>query len=396
MIKDEKREIRKYLILSAYLLWLCSAVLGITLWNDFTLIKELRNYFMQLAYLMLIITFLFKSQYSQRDVIGIGVILFCCIVSAQSVYNNTIIPVIIFAYFMSEINFEWTLKSTFLLQAIMMIITIVACKTGILEDIIWQEGDRIRYSLGYDYCGYPAHILFFMTLIWFSLRKKARIFEGALFLFLNYGMYVITDSRTDFALSVVGVAGFFIWERSQKYKSLNIIKNHITKYSFMIAAIVSIIVHWIYNEQNSTMAKINMLLNGRLALGHDAITTYGFSLFGQKIRWIGQGSLKADPTRVYNYVDCSFLKEALSYGIVFFIVLGIGFYIASKKIILLKNNILGWAILMSLAYSVINAHLCVLTFNVFILILGGCFSNQMFEKMTVPLLENDERCINVE
>lgn len=385
----KKRQVREYVILVAYLLWMCSAVFGITLWKDFTLIKEVRIYFTQAAYLMLIITFLFKDQYSLKDIVGIGTIIFCCVVSGQSVYNETIIPVVIFAYFMSEIKFEWTLKSTFLLQGTIMIITVIACKCGILEDVIWQEGERIRHSLGYDYCGYPAHILFFMTLIWFSIRPKFNIFEVTIFLALNYGIYAATDSRTDFALSIVGMIGFFIWKNNKKTNVLNILKNCLIQYGFMLAAVISIAGHWIYNANNSIMAKINIILNGRLALGHDAIEKYGFSLFGQKIRWFGQGGVKADPTRVYNYVDCSFLKEGLSYGLVFLIFLGMGFYFAGKKIILSKNYALSWAVLMSLAYSVINAHLCVLTFNVFILVIGSCFSNRMFGKITDSMQDKE-------
>ncbi len=370
----EYRKRDEQLFLAAYSLWLVSAVLSFTLWQRYDIVDLLCEYLRKTGYLLLVLRFLLKPRYTKQDIAGVFTIIFVCGLTAHAEYNNQLIPVVIFVCNAGNVRMNKILKITLVIQTLLMIATIIGSQTGLIKDQIWYEGDRVRHSLGYDYCGYPAHLLLFMTLMWMCLRKKVRLPDGLVLLVLNYLMYIYTDSRTDFYLSVLGIAGFYVWERIGQFRPLEVFRSIMTRYGFHLACILSIAIHWIYNPENVFMARINVALNNRLQLGLDAIRTYGFSLFGDQIRWFGQGSLKDDPTRIYNYVDCSFLKEGLTFGILFLLLLAVGFYLAGRKIDNRKEYRLGWAVLISLAYSVINAHLCVLTFNVFILVLGTVFS----------------------
>lgn len=361
------------LFLIAYVLWMLYAVLNITLWCKYDIVSIICGYMRRTAFLLLLIRILIRRRYTVKDVIGIFLIIFCNIISRNSVYNLQIITTSIFVYCATDVKFEKILKATFAVQTAVMVVTVAAAQVGILENLIWEDGVRIRYSLGYEYCGYPAHLLLFMTLIWFCIRKKAYLFDAAIWLGLNYVMYRWTVSRTDFYLAVLGIAGFFVWGRTYQSQIINRFRDFITKHGFTLAALLSVAAHFFYNSNNALHAKINYVLNGRLQLGYNAIQEYGFSLFGEKIKWIGQGGLRANPERVYNYVDNAFLKETLSYGIVFMIVLAVGYYLVGRRIARSSNYTLGWAVLVSLAYGVINAHLCIMTFNVFILLLGEVF-----------------------
>ncbi len=429
------------IFLTAYVLWLTASVLDITMWRSVGLMPQVIDYVQNTGYILLIIQFLLKRTYGKKDAAGIFLILFGCILAEHSIYSRQIIPVVFFVYFSADVRFDKILKCTLAVQAAILVITAAASGLGIIEDVLWYEGDRVRHSLGYTYCGYPAHLVLFMTMIWLCIRRRAYIADACVLLFLNYLVYCFTDSRTDFMLSVLGVAGAFLcpdwhrkiphpasqrprsdsrrshtwdaganWSGSQAAKedlscseqrrprsqdaqgsglagmassfrimltgSRDFLLGVLARYGYFLAFAVSLIAHTIYNQENAFQFRLNEALNGRLQFGHTAILNYGFSLFGKAIRWFGQGSLRADASRTYNYVDNSFLKELLSYGWIFSILLIVGFYLTGKLLARKKEWMLCWAMLVSLAYAILNAHLLVLTFNVFILLPGKLFAKE--------------------
>lgn len=369
-LKEEK------LFLMAYSFWLVDAIIGITMWRSLPLINTMGDYLRKVGYCLLIVQFFSRKKYTRRDVVGIFMIILAGMLAYHSVYNRHIISAMILIYFSANVDYRKILKCTFLIQASFMTVTILASQLDVIEDVIWQqENGRIRQSLGYDYCGYPAHLLLFMTLIWFSIRKKICLFEVALFLGLNTAIYLATDSRADYYLSLVAMLGFWLIGRMRKYKAYPFIE-FVIKFGCGILAVFSIGVHFFFDANNKIMASINFALSNRLFLGKQAIQQYGFSLFGRVIHWFGQGSVRKHPERVYNYVDCAFLKELLSFGIVFLIVLIVAYYIVGKRLAEEKNYVLGWAMIVSFLYAVINAHLCMVQYNVFILMLGGLFTTE--------------------
>lgn len=368
------REERLYLI--AYTLWLIAALMKETHWNDFDLVPMIRTYLNNTAYVLLLVKFFLKKRYTSRDAVGAALIIFFCFLAAHTHYHRYIIPMIIFMCSAGNVRFSSILKCTFAIQSLVMAATIAASQTGILEDTIWVQAERNRHSFGYEYCAYPAHLLLFITLIWFCIRKKVRILEVLAFSALNYTMYVYTETRADFFLSLLGIFGFSVWCRNYQSKWVQQLRSWITHYGFAVAALFSILLHCLYLPDNPLMVRLDHALSQRLRLGSDAITTYGFSLFGTAIRWIGQGSVKKNPRLNYNYVDCAFLKETLSYGIIFLIILGILFYLAGKMIVQTENHYLGWAVIITLIYASVNAQFCMLVFNVFILVPGMLFSNK--------------------
>lgn len=362
------REEKLFLIM--YSLWLLDALIGISMWRYLPLINITGDYIKRAAYCLLIVQFFLKKRYTRRDVAGIFLIVLTGILAYHSVYNRHIMSGMILIYFSANVDYRKTLKCTFLVQGSFMLVTILASQLDVIEDVIWQqENERLRQSLGYDYCGYPAHLMLFMTLTWFSIRKKARPFEVALFFALNTAIYLVTDSRADYYLSLIAMLGFCFVCRMENHKTHPIFEI-IIKYGCGILAVFSIVCHFFFDANNETMLSINAALNNRLQLGKQAIEEYGFSLFGQSIRWYGQGSLKNHPDLIYNYVDCAFLKELLSFGIVFLIVLVVAYYFVGKYLAEEKNYVLGWAMVVSFMYAVVNAHLCMAQYNVFILLLG--------------------------
>ncbi len=402
-------DIQERLFLTAYVLWLSAAVLKLTMWNYITPAAKVFSRIQLIAYLLLVVQFFTKllsrlpskrgavnernivrlntACLSRADVLGVILIFFSAVLAWRSQYNRQILPVMLFLYFSADISYKKILKCTVAVQLAVMAAAAAASGCGLIEDILWYEGDRVRHSLGYDYCGFPAHIMLFVTMAWLCIRGKARCIDAAVLLVLNGILYYFTDSRSDLLLAVIGIAGAFLWGRDFSEESadktairrfvriFSSFRIFVAKFGFLIAFAVSVVVQYFYNSDNAFWYRINETLNGRLQLGHDAIREYGFSLFGKVIHWYGQGSLRLDDSLVYNYVDNSFVKELLTYGWIFAVLLLIGFYFTGKKLAEQKEWMLCWALLVTVAYSMINAQLCFLAFQPFILLPGMLFAS---------------------
>ena len=366
------------LFLLAYSFWLINAITGITVWDEFYIIDFACIYIQRASYLILAGQFLMKRRYTKKDVAGIAFIIIIIIWGFYSVNNRYIIDTAILIYFSADIDFRKILKCTLAIQSAFMVITVFASQFNVIENVIWGNTGytlRVRESLGYDYCAYTSHLLLFLTLVWFCLKRKADIWDSVGLLILNYYIYRLTDSRADFYLAITAIVGMWIWNGAAKSRFLKKIASWFMRYGCGVMAFFSIALQCFYQSGSPGMAQLNTALSGRLKLGYDAIQQYGFSLLGKKIKWYGMGSIKTDSTLEYNYVDCAFLKETLTYGILFLAVLIIAFYLIGKKISDDGDYILGCAIVVSLLYATINAHLCMPVFNVFILYLGRIFAN---------------------
>ena len=124
----------------------------------------------------------------------------------------------------------------------------------------------------------------------------------------------------------------------------------------------SIAIHAFYNSSSRIWRAFNDLLSGRLELGKNGIADFGYTLFGQKIEWIGF-SLEGTGTEKYNYVDCSYLRLLLEYGLFFLIVVIFIYSIIMYKAISQKNYFLAWVIAFVLVISITEPRLMNLTFN---------------------------------
>lgn len=376
MDKQYCRFREEQIFLVAYILWMIDALIGISMWRKIGALNEFGDYLSKVAYILFVVQFLSKGRYTWKDIAGIFAVIAVVIWAKKSVYGRHIIATTVMIYLSANIDYKKILKCTFVLQSAFMLITILASQVGVIENVIWQEGEsRIRYSIGYDYCGYPAHLLLFLTLIWFCLRERVTWLELTIWAGINTVMFVWTDARTDYFLSLLSLGGFYIFRKFHSYKRHKILE-FLMKYGCGILAIGSIGIQMIYRQGSGILQALNQVSSNRLILGYQAINDYGFTLFGRVIRWVGAGGHRSNPELVYNYVDCAFLKETLTFGIVFLVILVLWFYWTGKSMVRKTEYMLGWAVFVSLLYAVANAHLCMVTFNVFILSLSGVFREE--------------------
>lgn len=373
----DPREERIFLI--AYTLWLTNAVIGITMWRKFDMLDTVGNYMQKVSYMLLVIQFFVKKRYTKKDVAGVFLILLAAIISYHSVHNKPLLSLAILVYFSANVDYKKILKVTLVVQGIFFVISVLSSQLSVIEDVLWRrENGEIRQSLGYDFCAYPAHIMLFMTLYWFCIREKVTAIEIIFFGGINTALFLVTDSKADYMLCILALAGF-CWIGREKYAlalKRHFVLDFLMKYGAGIIGVFSIALHYFYQDGNAVWVKLDNLLTNRLRYGKMAIQEYGFSLFGKVIKWYGQGGVRNNPLREYNYVDCAYLKTLLESGIIALTILIIAFYLVGKILVMQRNYFTGWAVIILLLYGIANAHLTRVAYNSIILVLGYALHNE--------------------
>lgn len=101
------------------------------------------------------------------------------------------------------------------------------------------------------------------------------------------------------------------------------------------------------------------------------MTTYGVSLIGQDIEWVGF-NISETLTGTYNYVDCSYVKILLDHGILLLTVVLLAYGYILYQSVQKKEYYLTWIILIVLVFSITEPRLFDITFNpFFVLVMSG-------------------------
>lgn len=200
------------------------------------------------------------------------------------------------------------------------LVTFLASQVGIIENLryIRPRSGIVRNSFGIIYpTDFAAHIFFLyaVSVYLFGRGNRPYLLTG-IGLFSAWFVYKFSDARLD-AATIAGLAILYLLV----YQRNSLVNQSLKIFSGLLMIAYPIISYWLtinYRYGYSFYHVINRLLSGRLALGQSALRTYGIKLFGQNIVFIGNGgSLRV--SRSYNFVDSSYLKILLLYGLVFLV-----------------------------------------------------------------------------
>lgn len=291
-----------------------------------------------------------------------------------------------------RISFQNLAKGLLAFYSAMVCLTILGMTTGVIEDILFYEnlGTRVRHSLGFTYCSYSSHYVLTITMLYLVVRKSIRLWESAPLLFLNYVVYLFTDTKTDLMLCVCLLFGALVFgnrEKQYQAKKWHVVIAAVTPFVFLCVSRLAVLERFGNVEK---WIRINLFLNGRLALGQKAVSQYGVHLFGKKIKWIGVGQFTNNPDLTYNYVDNIFLQTLLSMGIIFtfFMCLMLGRSLAGS----LRQGYTMRAVVLFvfLVHGLLDPQLRSLCYNPFLLLLFSPECNCFGTVTTTGAQENAE------
>ncbi len=364
------------LFLIAYAVWITVALLRYTyikdLLPDSLSMSDVLAYTKWLVYILLAMKFFDGRVYRFRNFLGLAVVFFVGAVEYFVRDRSVMLFMLcIFIFSASSVDFDDILKVTLAVDVLVLAVTVGLSLSSIIPNHVWDEGVRHRYDLGFTYCTFASHLMLFITMVYSCIRKKITFFEAGVLGAASLWLYSYNNTRIDLFIVMPFLLCFYVWTHFSEGVRKDFISKMIFQYGGILTAVLSVAAQAFYNPGVPVYAKLNELLSGRLYLGHEAIRQYGFTLFGQHIRWIGQGSVRKNPLLTYNYVDCSFLKYMLNYGMIVAILLLAGMLYIGKKAIERQEQALCVSLFFLYIFAMVDAELCVLAFHPFLLKMGG-------------------------
>ena len=205
----------------------------------------------------------------------------------------------------------------------LLVIVLFLSSIGLIENVIYDLGSRNRNTLGFLWTTNAPMFFFFTILaVLYRYHKKLSWIELLSLWLINILLFQLTNTKFVFFLTSLSL---FLEVIFSKYEDsiYKIFEKKWVKYTVCnipgICCLFSLLSSLLFNPNSFGWQFLNSLLTNRLVNGHNAISQYGFSIFGQPIEWNGYW-IGSEATDIYNYVDSSFLQIAIKDGLIIMLI----------------------------------------------------------------------------
>lgn len=240
---------------------------------------------------------------------------------------STLAYIPLFVYASRNVEFDKIAKFTIKVSLVTLFFVIATAYIGIVDNyIVYSETGRVRQYLGFRFALFPAAFVFNITCLWLYLKREGfSLRDGVLLLFLNIYIYVCTNSRLSFYLSVILIGLFAL--NSVKLGILfkpRIVYSILTM-SYVTCFFISVYLILCYAKGLSWVYSVNEFFGNRIRYAWQSLMTNGVSIWGKEIEWNGYGldlygNVNNAVFGAYTYVDCMYIKVLQRYGIVCLII----------------------------------------------------------------------------
>lgn len=275
-----------------------------------------------------ITTCLTSKQFNFKEVIYLGV--FGIITVLVFLTNKSrVILISQFILIMSSKNID--IRNIFKINLFTRLFTIIIVAILAILNIIPNELDLkyYYYNEGIIVYGNPLGFLHPNGLYWnlfvifacliYLYFDKLKVVHILLLMGISYIFYLITLSRTGFICALILFILYFIFKKIDI--NIKISKICLT-FFYSIIALINVIFPIYYSSSYEIMVKISKLLSGRLYWANKIYQLFGIKLWGNSIPY--SSDLILD--NLYSYL-------LFDHGVVFFILLCIGFTLLSRKLL---------------------------------------------------------------
>ncbi len=290
-----------------------------------------------LVLLLLCTSVLCSKKHSVKSIVLLAITgILLIVICLRMMTRIEFLPIFLFLYCARNINPEKIARLTVIISIAVLVLVILSAQIGIIPNYVnsaYVGGElRIRHYLGFRYALQPSGILFnTVSMDMYLHRNNLSKYRILFWIAASCIMFLYTDSRLSFVFSLIVIAGFIVINRFPKLLDKLTAVRILMVCSFIICAAVSFIIAYKYNPSVQWMSDLNEALEYRLKFAHDGFQNYQLKLFGQNIRFVGNG-VNAEGVKsigVYNYIDCFYEHILLKYGIIFFVIVITGFTVAS-------------------------------------------------------------------
>ena len=266
----------------------------------------------------------------------------------------------------------------------LLLFCIVASQTGLAPDLVYDmtgSGRGLRHSFGIIFpTDFAAHVTY-LVLGWGWLRgRKLTWAELGAFAFCTWAVYHFCNARAGtvslLAFTVLCVCTklveqFVRWDslRPALQKGLSVAGKAIqmlSGHAILLLSLVMLVLTRGYSD-SAFMQKMNHLFSNRLSLGRMALEQYDVPLLGQEVIMQGAGYSETSPLGYYFYIDCSYIKMLVCYGLVVSIFIWMAYTLLGHRAVKAHDIYLIWVIGVIGLHCTMEHHLMEIAYNPFLL-----------------------------
>lgn len=333
--------------------------------------------------LYVIAKFIWRNTYTKKEMIWAGIILFAFLMPALLTEYRFLWYTGFLIVGAKDIDFNKILKVYLVIGITIMVAAFGASQMGWIENLQYQvfrdEELIIRNSFGSVYpTDFSAHV-FYIAVAGVCLSEN-KITWGKIFNFVVLATFVSDKcgARTS-AICLCLMAVMLVSVKYLKDKIKTDVIYHVMNLSTMTLAGVFVGLVHLYDEANNKLVGLNETLSNRLSISSKAIGLYDYELFGQNIVEVGFGRSTEYPTVEYFFLDSSYIRIALLYGVILFVVTLLVLWRAGKHAIMNKRIIVVIAIMVIAVQSFMEHHILEIAYNpILCLVFAKC--NQVEDK----------------
>lgn len=234
---------------------------------------------------------------------------------------------------------------------------------------------RIRFNLGYNWASYAAHTLLFIVLLfmWYY-REKVKFWFIAVLFFLNFWIYLKTDTKAPFLLVMVILIFWLVASNCKITYTRSKLLYFLTLCILPLLTILIIVL----SIHSNNFDRLNNLLSNRLQLGNFYIREYGFSWFGHSIF-----EFTDNDSFIFNYqtIDSGILRYLIKYGLLSSTIFMFLWTFSCKRIADLKNFYLDLVVIFLAIEAFSDPWFLIPSYNIFLVLIGSLFSSDSSKKM---------------
>lgn len=343
---------------------------------------------------ILIFKVIFYDVHTKWSFLAILLIL-VAVVSWRFSTSNLILVMVSFIVAARDVPFRQIIKCYFYVTLILLLSVICFSQLGIIKDLVFVvQGRAVRYSLGIVYpTDLAAHVLYLVLAhAYLNYRSLNWKYYGS-YAVIAVGLKLVTDARLS-VLCIVLTILILIISKSAEAPQHRITRFLLCSYWSVIPilAFISFSGTYFFDNTNQLYYKVNHALSGRLSYGSMAIHRYPITLFGQKVVENGLGGNKGmaifrNSNAGYFYIDSSYLRLIIIYGIIATIVILAIMIATSLKGIFDYDYALTAIILVVTLSCFVEQHLLELSYNPFLLALFANLSMNVTEEFKIARKE---------
>ena len=228
-----------------------------------------------------------------------------------------------------NVDFKRIIKIYFYAGMLLLAFVVISAMGGLIRNLVYRRDmtNIVRQSFGIAYPTYfAAHVLYLILAYAYLKFGKIKWYDYAVFLAAAVFLVKFSDARLSAYAIILSIPVLWIGQRA---RTDHLLSRFIASFYWTVPILLAylvIIASYFFTPSNKTLTKVNNASSGRLFLGHKAISEYGFSMFGKQIiehGWGGANGLKMSQNAPANYffVDSSFLRMTILYGIIMAIII---------------------------------------------------------------------------